>query len=80
MSTLQWYRSMLCEEYGDELTSRVLDDPAFAGFVGEVHALEGGELEGVACEVAYHAVDHLYEHPEDSANDAYAELRRRMRG
>ncbi|MGW1843460.1 hypothetical protein [Streptomyces sp. NPDC001966] len=78
MSTLERYRSLLCEDYGEELTARILDDPAFPGFVSEVHELEGGELDGVACEVACHAVEHLYDHPGDSANDAYAELRRRL--
>ncbi|MFJ7194017.1 MULTISPECIES: hypothetical protein [unclassified Streptomyces] len=78
MNTLERYRALLCEDYGEELTARILDVPAFPAFVGEVRKLEGGELDGVACEVACHAVEHLYENPGDSANDAYAELGRRL--
>ncbi|AJT70163.1 hypothetical protein [Streptomyces chattanoogensis] len=80
MSVLEWYRSVLCEDYGEDLTARILDDPGFPGFVGEVHAVEGGELNAVACEVACHAVEYLDDNPDDSADDAYAELRRRLRG
>ncbi|MGI5416654.1 hypothetical protein [Actinomadura luteofluorescens] len=78
MSVLERYRFLLCEEYGEELTARICDDLAFPAFVAEMHELEGGELDGVACEVAFHLVEHLDDNPGDSANDAYAELRRRL--
>ncbi|MFF4953302.1 hypothetical protein [Streptomyces chattanoogensis] len=80
MSVLEWYRSLLCEDYGEDLTARVLDDPGFPNFVGEVHEIEGGELNAVACEVACHAVEYLEDDPGASANDAYDELRRRLQG
>ncbi|MGI5205636.1 hypothetical protein ACQEU6_29155 [Spirillospora sp. CA-108201] len=79
MNVLERYRSSLCEDFGESLTALILDDPTFPGFVSEVHELEGGELDGVACEVAFHAVEHVYDNPGDSANDAFAEIRRRMR-
>ncbi|KPC66515.1 hypothetical protein [Streptomyces chattanoogensis] len=80
MSVSEWYRSALCEDYREDLTTRILDDPGFPGFVGKAHAVEGGELNAVACEVACHAVEYLDDNPGETANDAYAELRRRLQG